>query len=119
MRFECDRGEGFGRLFPETFSFRSERHDPAELYLQFDDLFRKPRLLSPRANRRDVDELTLRLVSEIPRYLDRVVGRLERDARLDEARLTRVYEDVSLLAQILSRFIADRMGSEVPQIRLA
>ncbi|MDH3521747.1 MAG: hypothetical protein OEM49_14950, partial [Myxococcales bacterium] len=49
IRFECDRGAGFKRLFPETFSFRADRHDPAEIYLQLVDLSRKPSLLSPEA----------------------------------------------------------------------
>jgi hypothetical protein len=53
VRFEVDEGEGFRRVFPETFSFHRERHDPAELSLQLDDLLRKPQLLSMRAHRRD------------------------------------------------------------------
>ena len=36
IRFEIDRGEGWQRVFPETFSFHSEQHDPAELYFQLD-----------------------------------------------------------------------------------
>ena len=56
------------RVFPETFSFHAERHDPAEIYLQLDDLSRKPRLLSARANRRDAELLTTRLVLAIPRF---------------------------------------------------
>ena len=42
VRFERDAGAGFTRVFPETFSFRADRHDPAELYLQLEDLLRKP-----------------------------------------------------------------------------
>jgi hypothetical protein len=57
VRFERDAGDGFVRIFPETFSFQAERHDPAELYLQLDDLARKPRLLSPHARRRDTEVL--------------------------------------------------------------
>ncbi|HEY5656775.1 MAG TPA: hypothetical protein VIY27_03210, partial [Myxococcota bacterium] len=38
VRFECDRGDGFERLFPETFSFHPDRHDPAEIFLQLQDL---------------------------------------------------------------------------------
>ena len=119
VRFECDRGEGFARLFPETYSFHAERHDPAELYLQFDDLLRKPRLLSPRANRRDMGELMSRLLSGIPRYLERTLTRLETDDRIDTRTLLRVYEDISLIAQILSRFIADWKTEERREIRAA
>jgi len=53
VRFELNDGSGYARIFPETFSFHASRHDPAELYIQFEDLAAKPRLLSPRANRRD------------------------------------------------------------------
>ena len=38
VRFERDAGEGRQRLFPETFSFHAERHDPAELYFPLEDL---------------------------------------------------------------------------------
>jgi len=104
VRFERDAGRGFERLFPETFSFRADRHDPAELYLQLDDLARKPRLLAPRANRRDAEILISRLVLGIPRYLERMVDRLQREGRVDERTLTRVHQDVALLAQIALRF---------------
>lgn len=119
MRFERDAGTGYARVFPETFAFRPDRHDPAELYLQLDDLLRKPRLLSPRANRRDAEILISRLVLGVPRYLERVLTRLEVEGRMDAAALTKIYEDVSLLAQIFGRFVADRSGDEGPGIRMA
>ena len=119
MRFERDSGTGYTRVFPETFAFRADRHDPAELYLQLDDLLRKPRLLSPRANRRDAEILISRLVLGVPRYLERVLTRLEVEGRLEAAALTKIYEDVSLLAQIFGRFVADRSGDEGPGIRMA
>ncbi len=119
MRFECDRGDGFVRVFPETFSFNPKRHDPAELYLQFDDLARKPALLSPAARRRDVQVLMSRLVIGVPRYLERVVERLEAGGRLDDQRLARVHEDVALMAQILLRFISERAGDDGPGLRMA
>jgi hypothetical protein len=106
LRFERDTGEGFVRIFPETFSFHPERHDPAEIYLQFDDLFRKPKLISPRASRRDANVLISRLMLGIPRYLEGVLARLEREGRLEGPALARVYEDIALLAQILLRFLA-------------
>ena len=50
VRFEVAHGEGaFERIFPETFSFHSSRHDPTELFLQLDDLLTKSRLLGGRA----------------------------------------------------------------------
>ena len=119
VRFERDAGTGFARVFPETFAFRPDRHDPAELYLQLDDLLRKPRLLSPRANRRDAEVLISRLVLGVPRYLERVLTRLEVEGRLEAAALTKIYEDVALLAQIFGRFVADRTGDEGPGIRMA
>jgi hypothetical protein len=119
VRFERDVGEGFVRLFPETFSFRADRHDPAELYLQLDDLARKPQLLSPRANLRDSQVLISRLVVGAPRYLERLLERLEGEARLQEQVMTRVYEDVAILVQTLSRFISARDVEERPGIRMA
>ena len=119
VRFERDAGEGFVRIFPETFSFQPGRHDPAELYLQLDDLARKPRLLSPRARRRDAEVLLARLLLGIPRYLERVLDRLEHEARLPARAMEQVYEEIALLAQILSRFIADRPEEEGPGIRVA
>ena len=119
VRFECDRGDGYERIFPETFSFRAGHHDPAEIFLQFVDLSRKPHLISPRANRRDVDLLISRLLLGAPRYLDAVLTRLVAEGRIGDRRLTQVYEDVALLAQILLRFIADRRGEERPGIQMA
>ena len=119
VRFERDAGEGFVRIFPETFSFQPDRHDPAELYLQLDDLARKPRLLSPRARRRDAEVLLARLLLGVPRYLERVLDRLEAEGRLPRRAMDQVYEEVALLAQILARFVADRGEEEGPGIRVA
>lgn len=112
VRFECDRGDGFVRVFPETFSFNADRHDPAELYLQFDDLARKPELISTGANRRDADLLLSRLLLELPRYLERVLNRLEVSGRVGAERLTLVYEDIALITQIFMRFSGTREGEE-------
>jgi hypothetical protein len=119
VRFERDAGDGFVRVFPETFSFQAERHDPAELYLQLDDLARKPRLLSPHARRRDTEVLLARLLLGIPRYLERVLDRLEAEERLSTRAMNQVYEEVALLAQILARFVADRGEEEGPGLRVA
>ena len=119
VRFEVDRGAGFGRVFPETFSFRADRHDPTELYLQLDDLARKPALLGPKANRRDAEVLVSRLALTVPRYLERLVARLEAEGRLDESAMIRVYEDVALLSTTFSRFVADRARQDQPGIEVA
>jgi hypothetical protein len=119
VRFERDEGDGFVRIFPETFSFQAGRHDPAELYLQLDDLARKPRLLSPKARRRDTEVLLARLLLGIPRYLERLLDRLEAEERLSSGAMDQVYEEVALLAQILSRFVADRGEEEGPGLRVA
>ena len=112
VRFECDRGGGFERLFPETFSFHAERHDPAELLLQLTDLSDKPELLAASARRRDSTLLLTRLVLAAPRYLEQVLRQLEADPRLDAARLERVYTDLAVLAEILMRFAKERVSAE-------
>jgi len=119
VRFERDAGSGFERIFPETFSFHPDRHDPAELFLQLDDLARKPRLLAPRAGRRDAEILISRLILGVPRYLEHLLDRLESEGRLEPRTLTRVYADAALLAQIVMRFVAARGGEEGPGIRVA
>jgi hypothetical protein len=119
VRFERDAGSGFERIFPETFSFHPDRHDPAEVYIQLDDLARKPRLLAPRAARRDAEILISRLILGVPRYLEHLLDRLESEGRLDPRTLTRVYADVALLAQIVLRFVTNRGGDEGPGIRVA
>jgi hypothetical protein len=108
VRFERDCGEGFVRVFPETFSFRHERHDPAELYLQLEDVWTKPQLLSPRASRRDAEDVMARLAGALPGYLGRVMDRLEAQAGVDSRILTQVYEDAGLLALVMGRFLADK-----------
>jgi hypothetical protein len=119
VRFERDESAGFERIFPETFSFHAQRHDPAELFLQLDDLLRKSRLLSPKAHRRDVVELVTRLLSEAPRYLERVCERVEREGRLDPERRMRFHQDVALLAQILLRFLETSEIGERRPVRIA
>jgi len=118
VRFERDLGDGFERVFPETFSFHIERHDPTELFLQLDDLMRKPRLLSPRAHRRDARELVMRLLANVPRYLGSVSERLAREGRLDEAAGLRFAQDVALLSQILLRFIETANLDEQRPVRV-
>ena len=62
-----DAGQGFENVFPETFSFRAERHDPTELYLRLEDLWTNPRRLAAAAGRRDAEDLVLRLLAALPR----------------------------------------------------
>ena len=112
VRFECDRGQGFQSVFPEIFSFHTERHDPAEFFIQLDDLARKPHLLAPEARRRDSELLISRLLLAAPRYLEGVLHRLEDEGRMDASGLARVYSEVALLAQILIRFSASWPGAE-------
>jgi hypothetical protein len=119
VRFERDDGSGFERIFPETFSFHATRHDPAELYLQFEDLSTKARLLSPDANRRDATVLFSRIAIAIPRYLEALMTRLEEEGRLGDAALTRVYEDVALFVQTLIRFLSDKGPDDRPGMQMA
>lgn len=119
VRFECDRGEGFERVFPETFSFHADRHDPAELFLQLSDLADKPRLLSPTARRRDTEVLISRLLLGVPRYLQRLIGRLEQEGRIDGAGLARVYQDVALIAQMATRLAGEPSGEDRRGLRFA
>ncbi|MCA9509128.1 MAG: hypothetical protein R3E88_21590 [Myxococcota bacterium] len=119
VRFECDQGEGFERVFPETFSFRAARHDPAELFLQLDDLLQKARLLSPRAHRRDARELVMRLLSEAPRYLDQMRVRLGAEGALGGDVRVRMHQDMALLAQILLRFLETRDLGDRRSLRVA
>lgn len=119
VRFECDRGGGYERVFPETFSFHADRHDPAELFLQFADLADKPELLAPGARRRDSELLILRLVVALPRYLEKVLHHLEGDIRLDAARLEQVYADLALLTEITARFATGHDSEGHPGVRIA
>lgn len=119
MRLERDAGDGFRRLFPETFSFHADRHDPAELYLQLLDLWSSPRLIAEGATRRDAERVVLRLCAALPRYLERLLDRLSGDGVLEPRRLATVHEDVALLGMIVSRFMADRGLGERDDLRVA
>jgi hypothetical protein len=119
VRFECDRGDGYQRVFPETFSFHADRHDPAELFLQLADLAEKPQLLSDLARRRDCELLTARLLLGAPRYLERVLHQLEADTRLDPKRLEQIYADLALLSEVMGRFASGRDTEDHPGLRIA
>ncbi|HSJ96836.1 MAG TPA: hypothetical protein VLC53_07185, partial [Myxococcota bacterium] len=69
MRFERLRaGAPPTPLFPETFSFHLDHHDPFELHLQLEDLWSDPRRLGEGATRREVQEALRRLVAALPGY---------------------------------------------------
>jgi hypothetical protein len=119
VRFERDAGAGFERLFPETFSFHADRHDPAELYLQLEDLWSSPRLLGPHANRRDAEDLTRRFLAALPACLEAALARLEAAGDTRAELPGRVCEDVALLAHVASRFLVDKGLRDHPQVRLA
>jgi hypothetical protein len=117
VRFERDTGAGFESIFPETFSFRAERHDPTELYLRLEDLWTNPRRLAPEAGRRDCEELVLRLLSVLPRTLAGTLDRLS-DGGSGEA-LARAAEDVAVFSLIAIRFLRDKELQEHPRVRMA
>ena len=119
VRFERDEGDGFTRVFPETFSFGADRHDPTELFLQLDDLLHKSRLISARANRRDVRHLVTRLVAAAPRYLETLRVRLAGEGGLAGESRLRVHQDMALLSQILLRFIETRDLEDQRSVRVA
>ncbi len=117
IRFEVDRGDGFERVFPETFGFHTASHDPMELFFQLDDLVNRPELLSPKARSRDTRELVIRLVTQAPAYLDalakEVAPRLPEDARL------RFHQDMGLFCQLAARLLIAREFNEERRGRVA
>jgi len=119
LRLEVDRGEGFNAIFPETFSFHVARHDPAELYLQLEDLWTRPRLLSPNASRRDAEAFVRRLVAGLPGHLERVLDRVEQAAKPGTGTLTRAQEDLAVLSLVVLRFAGDKRLEESEALRLA
>jgi hypothetical protein len=119
VRFECDRGAGFERVFPETFSFHKSPHDPAELFLQLQDLANRPALLAPEARARDSQLLAARLVLQLPRHLESVLDRLEADARIGPEMLLHVWQDVALIAQIAMRFAGESQREARPGLKVA
>jgi hypothetical protein len=116
VRFERDTGQGLEPVFPEVYSFHAERHDPAELLLQLEDLWSNPRLLSPDATRRDAEELLGRLLLALPVYLE---GLLDRFEASDPAFFGRLCEDVAVLLEVVRRFVRDKGLEEQTRLRLA
>jgi hypothetical protein len=116
VRFERDTGQGLEPVFPEVYSFHAERHDPAELLLQLEDLWSNPRLLSPDATRRDAEELLGRLLLALPSYLE---GLLDRFEAVDPVFYGRLCEDVAVLLEVVRRFVRDKGLEEQTRLRIA
>ncbi len=107
-------------MFPETFSFHADRHDPAELYLQLEDMWSTPRLLGPDASRREAEHLTARLLAVLPGYLEAILERLEGDGD-GEARspvFVRAAEDAAVFSRLASRFLEEHDLTDSPRLRL-
>ncbi len=117
VRFERDSGDGFESVFPETFSFHAERHDPAELYLRFEDLWNQPTMLSPQAGKRDCEEVVLQLLQALPGTLDQVLAQLSETG--NEAASLRASEDVAVMGQVALRFINDKGLSDRRRLEMA
>ena len=119
LRFEADAGDGFERLFAETFSCHADRHDPSELYIQLEDIWSNPRLLSPGANRRDVENLARRFLAALPACLEQAIDRLEAEGGAGSPLHSRTCEDVALVTHVVERFIVDHQLRDHPQLRIA
>lgn len=120
VRFEtAQEGGQFERVFPETFSFNVERHDPTELFLQVEDLLTKSKILGPRASARDARNLVTRMLSSAPRYLDGLCDHLESSNRLRPEAQLRLHQDVALLSQVLLRFTETHDLGESRPVRVA
>ncbi len=117
IRFEKDQGAGFARVFPETFSFHGGSHDPAELFIQLEDLLNHPELLSPRATRRDAQELIVRLLSHAPHYLEEMRDSMV--ATLPAQTGLHFHQDLALFCQISTRFLESRDLSSERRTRVA
>jgi hypothetical protein len=116
VRFERDEGSGFERIFPETFSFRADQHDPVELYLRLEDLWAHPRRFGSEASRRETEDLVLRLLAALPAHLADVLDLLE--AAGSRATLLRASEDVAVFGSIVQRFVSDKELATKPQLRV-
>jgi hypothetical protein len=120
VRFERLRpGASPTPLFPETFSFHLDHHDPFELHLQLEDLWADPRRLGEGATRREVQEAVRRLLAAVPGYLERVLDHLEAGGRLVGAASVRIHGDLVVLARELARFLAEKELATQPELRLA
>jgi hypothetical protein len=115
VRFEREVESAFVPIFPETFSFHPDRHDPFELHLQLEDLWSDPRRLGPGASRRDAQELVRRLVVSLPRYLERVLAAAS--PGLAGASRARVHGDALVVIRIAERFLLEKQLGDHPDAR--
>lgn len=119
VRFERETPAGFVPLFPETFSFHLDRHDPYELQIQLEDLWSDPRRLDAQATRRDAQDLMRRLLAGAPPYIEAVLDRLEEDGRLSGAASVRVHAEAVVLSRVLARFLREKELETHPETRFA
>jgi len=117
IRFERETPEGFVPLFPETFSFHLDRHDPFELQLQFEDLWSDPRRLDAAATRRDSQDLVRRMLAGAPGYVAAVLDQLAQGGRLSGAASVRVHADAVVLARVVARFLREKELESHPETR--
>jgi hypothetical protein len=118
LRFERETANGWSPLFPETFSFHPDRHDPFELQLQLEDLWSDSRRIEG-ATRRDCQELVRRLLAAAPAYVESLLDQLEQSGRLDNAASVRIHADAVLLARVLARFLREKELETHPETRFA
>lgn len=120
VRFERARADAApAPLFPETFSFHLDHHDPFELHLQLEDLWSDPRRLGEGATRREVQEALRRLLAALPGYLERVLDHLLASGRLTGAASVRIHGDLVVLAREVTRFLVEKELAAQPDLRLA
>jgi len=117
LRFERETPDGFVPLFPETFSFHLDRHDPFELQLQLEDLWSDPRRLDADATRRDSQDLVRRMLAGAPSYLEAILDQLAQGGRLNGTASVRVHADVVVLARVLARFLREKDLESHPETR--
>lgn len=120
VRFEKLRpGAAPVALFPETFSFHLDRHDPFELHLQLEDLWSDPRRIGEGATRREAQEAVRRLFAALPGHLERVLDGLLASGRLGGSASIRIHGDLAVLAREVSRFLVEKGLASQPDLRLA
>jgi len=117
VRFERRSGEGSVALFPETFSFHLDRHDPSELNLQLEDLWSDPRRIGVGATRREAQDVMRRMLAAAPGYLERVLEDLERSGRLVGPASLRVHADAVVLSVMIARFVREKQLDAHPEAR--
>jgi hypothetical protein len=105
-------------LFPETFSFHLERHDPFELHLQLEDLWADPRRLGDGVTHREAQEWLRRLLGALPGYLERVLDAIGEGGRLTGAASVRIHGDLIVLAREAARFLREKQLEATPELRL-